>query len=136
MGAKTSVAFIFLFSIWYLLNTFSFDEFEKETYIRKTLTPSKSTKLKDVGRNIDIKDFYKSQVHVDRLKSHPSKCGQKEVVKNGSHCNTQAIVIKWSQPRVNQKEQVETQQGPWEVDKDLRWVISSQLSVEQSKGQV
>lgn len=35
--------------------------------LSKGLTPSKSTEFKDIGRNIDIEDFHKSQVHVNRL---------------------------------------------------------------------
>lgn len=78
----------------------------------KSLTPSKSTDFKDVRGNIDIKDFYKSQIHVDRLESHPGERGQKEVVKNSGHGNTEPVVVKRSKPGINQEQHVKTQQGP------------------------
>lgn len=95
--------------------------------VRRSLTPSGSTELEHVGRNVDIEDLDQCKVHVHSLKAHPCEGGQQEVVQCCGSSNAQAVVGEGWEPGVEKEDHAQPQQGSWQVDEYLRRVVLTQL---------
>lgn len=92
------------------------------------LTPSQSAELENIGGHVDVKNFDEGEVHVNGLQAHPAKGSQEEVVQGGGNSHTEAVHPPRGQPGVDQKHQVQAQQGQGQVDQDLRRVVSAKLA--------
>lgn len=81
-----------------------------------------------------MEDLDQGQVHVEGLQAHPGEGGQHEVVEHGRRGDAQAVVGEWREPGVQQEHHAQAQQGEWQVDEDLGWVLSPHLPVREETG--
>lgn len=95
---------------------------------RTRLTPTQNTEFEDVRGHVDVKDFYKREIHVNGFQAHPGERRQQEVVKQGGGSHAETVEPPGGEPGVEQKQQVEAQQSQGQVDEDLRGVVSPELS--------